>query len=69
MPEDSDLNLVVEISTLASKYMKFWSENLIVKIHFGRTTSYMDWIILEWIVEKQGRIMWTGFIWIIGGPL
>jgi len=31
---------------------KFWSEDLVVDVR----------IILEWILEKQGGKLWTGYI-------
>jgi hypothetical protein len=42
---------------------EFWSENLRGRDH-SEDTGVIKKIILEWMFEKLGEKVWTGFIWI-----
>jgi hypothetical protein len=44
-------------------YTKFWSGNLKGR-HYSVDVGADEEIILEWILGKQSRKMWTGFIWL-----
>jgi hypothetical protein len=44
-------------------YTKFWSENLKRKDH-SEYLGINRRIIIEWILQKQARMLWTGFNWL-----
>jgi hypothetical protein len=43
--------------------VKFWSEDLKGRI-YSEDPDIAVRIILEWILRKHGRRVWTGFIWL-----
>jgi hypothetical protein len=42
---------------------KFWSENSKGRDH-SEDLSVNGEAILDWILEKYGGILWTGFMWL-----
>jgi hypothetical protein len=44
-------------------YTKFWLENLKERDHF-EDLGIDGKIILEWILGKEGGIVWTGCVWL-----
>jgi hypothetical protein len=44
-------------------HRKFWLQNLAGRDHL-QDTGMSGRVILEWILEKQGGKVWTGFIWL-----
>jgi len=42
---------------------KFWSENLKGR-KYPVDLNVGERIIVEWVLEKQGGKVWTGFIWL-----
>jgi hypothetical protein len=49
-------------------HKKLWSENLKERDH-SEGLGIDRRIILEWMLDKYGGILWTGYIWLkIGRP-